>query len=154
MKQAIEQFPKPWAAVSGTDDRVTASQASPVYFAAMFAWTMSAIACGIVAGIGYCLVINSRGYATVLAPEQAATGLLHMDTVFHAAIANMIVHHGAISTGLDGFVPLNYHVLSHIWLACLGLWLGVTTPESYYLGAQIVAIPIQFFSLALAAYSL
>src|SRR5438034_11288052 len=43
MKQAIEQFPKPWAAVSGTKVRVTASQASPVYFAAMFAWTMSAM---------------------------------------------------------------------------------------------------------------
>ena len=115
---------------------------------------VSAIAYGAVVGFGYFLLINSRGYATVLAPETAATGLLHMDTVFHSSIANMIVHHGAVSSGLDGFVPLQYHVLSHIWLGCLGLWLGVTTPESYYLGAQIVAIPILFFSMALAAYLL
>jgi hypothetical protein len=115
---------------------------------------MSAMACGALAGFGYFLVINARGYATVLAPEQAMTGLLHMDTVFHASIANMLVHHGALSTGLDGFVPFQYHVLSHIWLGCLGIWLGVTTPESYYLGAQIVAVPMLFFSLALAAYLL
>jgi hypothetical protein len=260
--QAIEQFAKPWAPVSAAGETVTASPASPIYFAAIFAWTMSAvsaamcaivrwplgsphwfvfvkaflllagaiscaliltirrveqrggsyavvpvatlaviflpclawlvgsaadvvaypillglaaaglgqtvmtvraarhyrwmsaIAYGAVAGIGYFLVINARGYATVLAPEQAMTGLLHMDTLFHASIANMIVHHGAVSSGLDGFVPLQYHVLSHIWLGCLGLWLSVTTPESYYLGAQIVAVPLLFFSLALAAYLL
>jgi hypothetical protein len=260
--QAIERFAKPWAPVSEAGETVTASPASPIYFAAIFAWTMSAvsaamcaivrwplgsphwfvfvkaslllagaiscaliltirrveqrggsyavvpvatlavmflpclawvigsaadvvaypillglfaaglgqtvmavraarnyrwmsaIAYGTVAGFGYFLVINARGYATVLAPEQAMTGLLHMDTVFHASIANMIVHHGALSTGLDGFVPIQYHVLSHIWLGCLGLWLGVTTPESYYLGAQIVAVPMLLFSLVLATYLL
>ena len=116
-------------------------------------WT-SAVAYGAIAGLGYFLLINSRGYATVLAPEQAAAGLLHMDTAFHAAVANMIVHHGEISTGLDGFVLLKYHVLSHIWLGCVALWLGVTTLEAYYVGAQIVAIPMLLFSLALATYLL
>ena len=106
--------------------------------------------CGCAAGIGYFLLINSRGYATVLTPELALVGTQHLDTLFHASIANMLVKHGALSTGLDGLVPLKYHVLSHIWLGCISLWLGVSTLEGYYIGAQVIAIPMLFFSLSLA----
>lgn len=111
---------------------------------------MLALACGCVAGIGYFFLVNSKGYATVLTPELALVGTQHLDTLFHASIANMLVKHGALSTGLDGLVPIKYHVLSHIWLGCLGLWLGVTTLDAYYIGAQIVAIPVLLFSLILA----
>ena len=111
---------------------------------------MLALFCGGLAGFGYFLLINSRGYATVLTPEQAVTGVQHMDTLFHASIANMLVKHGALGTGLNGFVPLKYHVLSHMWLGCLGLWLGVSTLESYYIGAQVVCIPMLLFALSLA----
>jgi hypothetical protein len=41
------------------------------------------------------------------------------------------------ATRLDGFVPISYHVLSHLWLGCLGFWLGVSVLDSYYIGAQI-----------------
>ncbi|XUJ34913.1 hypothetical protein ACQ5SK_03155 [Bradyrhizobium japonicum] len=109
-----------------------------------------AVVCGCGAGIGYFFVVNSRGYATVLTPEQAATGLQHLDTLYHASIANMLVNFGHLSTGLDGFMPMKYHVLSHIWMGCVGLWLGVTTLESYYLTAQIIAIPLLLFSLIMA----
>ena len=109
-----------------------------------------ALACGCAAGIGYFLLINSRGYATVLTPELALVGTQHLDTLFHASIANMLVKHGALSTGLDGLVPLKYHVLSHIWLGCISLWLGVSTLEGYYIGAQVIAIPMLLFSLSLA----
>jgi hypothetical protein len=113
-----------------------------------------ALACGCVAGAGYFFLVNSRGYATVLTPELALVGTQHLDTLFHASIANMLVKHGALSTGIDGLVPIKYHVLSHIWLGCLGLWLGVTTLDAYYIGAQIVAIPVLLFSLALATHLL
>jgi hypothetical protein len=33
-------------------------------------------------------------------------------------------------------------------------WLGVTTPEGYYIGAQVIAIPLLLFSLALATHLL
>ena len=56
--------------------------------------------------------------------------------------------------GLDGLIPIKYHVLSHIWLGCLGLWLGVSTLDAYYIGAQIIAIPLLLFSLALATHLL
>jgi hypothetical protein len=109
-----------------------------------------ALTCGCAAGIGYFFVVNSKGYATVLAPELALVGTQHLDTLFHASIANMLIKYGALSTGLDGLVPIKYHVLSHIWLGCLGLWLGVPTLDAYYIGAQIVAIPVLLFSLILA----
>jgi hypothetical protein len=123
-----------------------------VAVAGNMAWRTLALAivggCG--AGICYFFVVNSKGYATVLTPEQAVTGLQHLDTLFHASIANMLVKNGHLSTGLDGFLPIKYHVLSHIWLGCIGLWLGVTTLESYYLVAQIIAIPLLLFSLIAA----
>ncbi|MCK1483025.1 MULTISPECIES: hypothetical protein [unclassified Bradyrhizobium] len=112
--------------------------------------SMLAVVCGCGAGIGYFFVVNSKGYATVLTPEQALTGLQHLDTLFHASIANMLVNSGHLSTGLDGLMPIKYHVLSHIWMACVGLWLGVTTLEAYYLAAQIIAIPLLFFVLIMA----
>ena len=115
---------------------------------------MLPLLCGGLAGVGYFLLTNSKAYATVLTPEQMLTGVQHMDTMFHASIANMLVKHGVISTGLDGFVPLKYHVLSHIWLGCLGLWLGVSTLESYYIGMQIVCIPMLLFCLSMATYLL
>ena len=111
---------------------------------------MMPLLCGGLAGFGYFLLTNSKAYATVITPEQMLTGVQHMDTMFHASIANMLVKHSALSTGLDGLVPLKYHVLSHIWLACLGLWLGVSTLESYYIGMQIVCIPMLLFCLSMA----
>ena len=113
-----------------------------------------ALTCGCVAGAGYFFIVNSKGYATVLTPELAVVGTQHLDTLFHAAIANMLLKYGALSFGLDGLIPIKYHVLSHIWLGCLGLWLGVTTLDAYYIGAQIVAIPVLLFSLVLAAHLL
>ena len=113
-----------------------------------------AILCGCLAGVGYFLLVNGMGYASVLTPELALTGLLHIDTLFHASIANMLIEHGVSSTGADGFIPIKYHVLSHIWFGCLGRWLGATTLESYYIGAQVICIPMLLFSLSLATYLL
>ena len=115
----------------------------------VLAWT-----CGCVAGVGYFFVVNSKGYATVLTPEQALVGTQHLDTLFHAAIANMLLKYGALSFGLDGLIPIKYHVLSHVWLGCIGLWLGVPTLDAYYIGAQIIGIPLLLFSLVLAVHLL
>jgi hypothetical protein len=111
-----------------------------------------AIACGCLAGFGYFLVINSRAFGSVLTPELALTGIHQLDTIFHASIANMLVKYGALSTGLDGLPPAKYHVLSHIWLGCIGLWLGVPTLEAYSIGGQIIGIPMLLFSLSLAIH--
>lgn len=116
--------------------------------------TLPAVSLGVLASLGYFLVINARGLATVLSPEQAIVGVQNLDTLFHAAIANMIVKHGAVSMGMDGLVPVTYHFLSHIWLGCLGWWLGCGTYPAYFIGAQVVAIPLLFFGVFLAVFLL
>ncbi|UPK02095.1 hypothetical protein [Bradyrhizobium sp. 170] len=111
-----------------------------------------AVACGGLFGFGYFLVINSRAYGSVLTLELALTGIHQLDTIFHASIANMLVKYGVLSTGLDGLLSTKYHVLSHIWLGCIGLWLGVPTLEAYSIGGQIIAIPMLLFGLSLAIH--
>lgn len=115
---------------------------------------LPAMSLGCLVSLGYFLVVNARGLATVLSPEQAIVGVQNLDTLFHAAIANMIVKYDAVSTGMDGLVPLTYHFLSHIWLGCLGLWLGSGTYQAYFIGAQVIAIPLLLFSVFLATYLL
>lgn len=116
--------------------------------------TLPAVGLGILASLGYFLIINARGLATVLSPEQAIVGVQNLDTLFHAAIANMIIKYGAVSMGMDGLVPVTYHFLSHIWLGCLGWWIGSGTYQAYFIGAQITAIPLLFFSFLLAVHLL
>ena len=132
--------------VAGIAQTASAMRAAPVSM-----WIF-AVACGCLAGFGYFLVINSRAYGSVLTPELALTGIHQLDTIFHASIANMLVKYGALSTGLDGFVPIKYHVLSHVWLGCVSLWLGVPTLEGYVIGGQVIAIPMLLFSLSLAIH--
>lgn len=132
--------------VAGLAQTVSAARAAPAS-----RW-MFAIGCGFVAGFGYFLVINSRAFGSVLTPELALTGIHQLDTIFHSSIANMLVKYGALSTGLDGLPPTKYHVLSHIWLGCIGLWLGVPTLEAYSIGGQIIGIPMLLFSLSLAIH--
>ncbi|MCK1640751.1 hypothetical protein IVA95_24980 [Bradyrhizobium sp. 157] len=132
--------------VAGIAQTASAMRAAPAGL-----WTF-AIACGCLFGFGYFLVINSRAYASILTPELALTGIHQLDTIFHAAIANMLVKHGALSTGLDGFVPIEYHVLSHIWLGCVSLWLGVPTLEGYVVAGQVIAVPMLLFCLSLTIH--
>ncbi|MBR1277644.1 hypothetical protein [Bradyrhizobium sp. AUGA SZCCT0283] len=130
--------------VAGLAQTASAMRAAPVR-----RWVF-AVACGCLAGFGYFLVINSRAYASVLTPELAVTGIHQLDTIFHASIANMLVKYGALSTGLDGLVPIKYHGLSHIWLGCVSLWLGVPTLEGYMIGGQVIAVPVLLFCLSLS----
>ncbi len=134
--------------VAGILHVVTAGRRMPV------GRTLPVFGCGVLAGLGYFLLVNAQGYTNVLSPEQALVGTSNLDTLFHASIANMLVKHGELSTGLDGFVPLKYHFLSHIWLGCVGLWLGTDTLTAYFVGAQVVAIPMLFFSLSLGTHAL
>lgn len=132
--------------IAGVLQTVSAARALPAG-----RW-LFAVACGCLAGLGYFLVINSRGFGSVLTLEQALAGVLQMDTIFHASISNMLMNYGVSSTGIDGLVPIKYHVLSHVWLGCVSLWLGVPTLEGYSIGGQIIGIPMLLFSLSLAIH--
>jgi len=100
---------------------------------------------------GYCfLTINTMGYATVLSPENALAGTLRQDTLYHAAIASMFQRFGVFSTGLDGIPWTRYHILTHMWLGEVGAGVGLNAVFGYFLGNQIVFIPMMYFSLTMA----
>jgi hypothetical protein len=104
------------------------------------------------AAAGYCFItVNGMGYATVLAPENAVAGLLHIDTLYHSAIASMFREFGVPSTGLDGIPLTRYHTMSHIWLGTIAAGANQGSVAGYYLGNQIILIPALFFSVAVAS---
>lgn len=98
---------------------------------------------------GYCFVtVNAMKYATVLSPENALAGLLDRDTLYHAAIAAMFHQFGVPSTGLDGIPLTHYHTLTHIWLGTVAGGVGLNAVFGYFLGNQIVFIPLVYFSIS------
>ncbi len=91
-----------------------------------------------------------HGYANPLFVEGLATSALAkttVDTLFHATIANMVELHGVASTGLDGVVPLSYHVASHWLLAWLSRLCGVPPFDFYQLGYPVAILPLLWASL-------
>ncbi|MGE0483634.1 MAG: hypothetical protein AB7Q81_05815 [Gammaproteobacteria bacterium] len=112
--------------------------------------TVVAVAFGLVAGVAYFLVFNGIAYTGVLAPETAAAGVQNGDPLFHAAIASMIRGYGAVSTGLDGLVPIRYHALSHLWVGALAELAGIPVTLAYGIVPPIVGIPLLVFYLQTA----
>jgi hypothetical protein len=74
-----------------------------------------------------------------------------LDTIFHAAIASMILFHGVASTGLDGLVPIKYHVLSHFWIGTSSVWIGASVIEAYSLISTVVQVPLVLFAVTVAS---
>jgi hypothetical protein len=96
------------------------------------------------------LEIHGRPYAHVYTPEYARLGGLALDTLFHTAMSHMLQNFGHPSTGVDGLVPIRYHLLSHAWFAALG-HLARSTPLYSYPAGQIgVAVPALLLGLQLS----
>lgn len=113
------------------------------------------LATGIFLGIFYFFVTNGMNYAHVFSDIAAYTNLhLSADTLFHSAIVNMIARFGIPSTGLDGVVPLAYHVGVHRWVAANLLMLGGDTPILLGITQQIALTPVYFFVTTLTVYHL
>lgn len=105
---------------------------------------------GLIIALVYFAVVNGSGYAHLFADVAAYNGTLHRDTLFHAAIINMLAHFSTPSTGLDGVQPLAYHVGVHRWLAgSQGLAPG-HAPMLLAIGMQVALLPAVFFAWALA----
>ena len=98
--------------------------------------------------------ILDAGYQSPYIYELTLLGEQHRDTLFHAAIANMLEYHGKQSIGLDGFVPIGYHVLSHRLIGSLSHWIGVDVLRGYYIYFFIVGWPVLVTFLAEATMAL
>jgi hypothetical protein len=94
------------------------------------------------------------GKITPFAMENSLASLQHRDTLFHAAIINMIEFHGLSSIGLDGLVPLSYHVLFHKIAGAVGTWLDIAGLQASFLVSLTITLPIMFLALCHAIAAL
>lgn len=97
-------------------------------------WVASAVAA--------VLVLSVRHYADFLIIEKLRYGVAHQDTLFHASVASMIKTYGVVSTGLNGLVGLEYHVLAHRFIAALSILAGLKTLETYGIAPILVLGPL------------
>jgi hypothetical protein len=98
----------------------------------------------------YFLAINGEGSANVLLPERVLTGLALPDTLFHTALSSILSHYGVLASALDGFAPIRYHAFSHLWFGLIARAQGLNAVHGYYLGLQIIVLPLLLFGFSLA----
>ncbi|MEM7069983.1 MAG: hypothetical protein AAF478_13980, partial [Pseudomonadota bacterium] len=99
---------------------------------------------GFMLSVSIFLATLGKQYLTPFVIENVLNGTQHRDTIYHAAIANVIEIHGVISLGLDGFVPQYYHVLSHRLIGAISTWLNLNVLQSSYLLVAVVTLPLLF----------
>lgn len=83
--------------------------------------------------------------------DLLSAGDIHIDTAFHAAIAAMYKHYGIASVGLDGLVPVSYHVLSHQIMAGLSRLSGLEILATYAYLYTALAPALLAFAMAATA---
>jgi hypothetical protein len=118
--------------------------------------TIAAVcAAGLISGVIQSIISSGDGYAQVFSYEFALLGWHAPDTVFHAAIAELIANYGIPTTGVDGTRPLFYHVLSHVIVAGISREAGEIALLAYPPVQQILFIPILLLagSFAVTAFS-
>lgn len=117
-------------------------------------WTVFFLIFAVVLGgtVG-CMVYTNEFHHPLLI-ENLKQGLFpHNDTYFHAAAANMVELHGTGSTGLDGLVPLRYHVGSHWVFGLLAELVGVRIMSAYLLLFPVVIVSWFAFAILLLVQS-
>lgn len=103
---------------------------------------------------GALLVLVVQRHFRVLGPEQAMLGLLHVDTLFHVALAKLLDGYGVVTLGMDGPVPTIYHVLSHRVIAGYGNWTDADLLVGYGVFQSAIAVPVMLGLLLQAAAQL
>lgn len=78
---------------------------------------------------------------------RLALGTAHVDTLFHASIANMLLTYGQPSTGLDGPQAIPYHFLSHLLFGSLSRLFGCSVLAVYNLTYPIAFLPLFVYTL-------
>ena len=112
---------------------------------ALFALLMALYAAGSIWGVGF---------ENPLFVENLCNGYAHIDTLFHATLANMLRTYGACSTGLDGLPHVLYHFGSHWAFARLSNLLDVPVIDFYNFAYPVIFAPFTVFSLLTFAVSI
>jgi len=86
-------------------------------------------------------------YWNPLMKEKIITGAwAHREAIFHASISEMIKTYNVVSTGIDGLVPLHYHIFSHFLYGSVSGLLKTNSINFYNIVVPIIFIPLFFLS--------
>jgi len=94
------------------------------------------------------------GFENPLFVENLCNGYAHIDTLFHATLANMLRTYGVCSTGLDGLPHVLYHFGSHWAFARLSNLLDLPVIDFYNLAYPVIFAPFVTFCLLIFAVSI
>ena len=108
---------------------------------------------GAIVALAIALSVLAKGYVSPLAHEITLIGQQNRDPLFQAAISNMLASHGTASVGMDGLVPISYHVLSHRLLGAISQWTCTGALSSTYLLVYVVTLPLLFTFLLEAVFA-
>jgi len=95
--------------------------------------------------------INHICYTCFDLRNLLADGSLHIDPLYHSAVASMIKSYGITSTGVHGLTPLNYHVLSHEAIAAISRLSAAPVFSCYGVVPFILFSPLLLFGISSAA---
>jgi hypothetical protein len=111
-------------------------------------WLFIATTCLIIAL--FTLYVFSVFYTNFLNPfsiDRISSGGLHIDTLFHASIAQMLKTYHIPTTGVDGLNIIKYHFGSHVIAASIANLLAINVLLYYQM-----AFPVIIFSLLFKAF--
>jgi hypothetical protein len=94
------------------------------------------------------------GFENPLFVANLCNGYAHIDTLFHATLANMLRTYGTCSTGLDGLPHVLYHFGSHWVFARFSNLLDLPVIDFYNLAYPVIFAPFVIFSLLTFAVSI
>ena len=120
-------------------------RSSRTVWLALFAPLMALYAAGSIWGVGF---------ENPLFVENLCNGYAHIDTLFHATLANMLRTYGVCSTGLDGLPHVLYHFGSHWAFARVSNLLDLPVIDFYNFAYPVIFAPFTVFSLLTFAVSI
>ena len=83
------------------------------------------------------LLLASGAPSRIFLPEQMTLGIASSDSLFHTALAQMILRYRVASTGADGLNFQNYYFLSHAVAAGISKLTGASVPLVYVYWAGV-----------------
>jgi len=116
------------------------------------AWSHAAIM-GLLGTLAF-FSVNHVCYTCFDLHNRLTDGSIHIDPLYHSAVASMIKTYGITSTGVNGLPPLNYHVLSHEAIAAISRLSDAPVFSCYGIVPFILFSPLLLFGIASAAMML
>jgi hypothetical protein len=93
--------------------------------------------------------INIFSGTNIFGPEFSKLGWYSTSAYFHVSIVEIIKYKNLITSGIDGYSHLNYHVYSHIWFSRVAEIFEFTGFEVYAFAYQIIIVPLFFLGAML-----